>query len=196
MQTETTTWNFSAAQNSFERMCSQALMEIGEDPTREGLVRTPHRFRKAFHELTRGYSMTAREAVGEGIFESESSGPVFVKEIEFFSLCEHHLLPFWGKVTIGYVPEDKILGLSKLARVVEVFARRLQVQERLTKEIAESISELVGARAVSVIVEASHMCMAMRGVSKPGSMTRTEFNLGVENLNELDRSRFMKGMDS
>jgi GTP cyclohydrolase I len=94
------------------------------------------------------------------------------------------------------VPEDKILGLSKLARVVEVFARRLQVQERLTKEIAESISELVGARAVSVIVEASHMCMAMRGVSKPGSMTRTEFNLGVENLNELDRSRFMKGMDS
>lgn len=151
------------------------LREIGENPDREGLLRTPERFEKAFRELTEGYAKTGLEAVGEGIFESESSGPVCVRQIEFFSLCEHHLLPFWGRASIAYLPGQKILGLSKLARIVDVFARRLQVQERLTAQIGECIRDSIQARAVVVSVEAQHMCMMMRGVRKIGGTTATEF---------------------
>jgi GTP cyclohydrolase I len=179
----------------FEELCAHALLGLGEDPSREGLQRTPHRFRKALKELTAGYQLTPQMAVGEGIFQSESTGPIFVKKIEFYSLCEHHMLPFWGEISIGYIPNDKILGLSKLARVVEVFARRLQVQERLTREVAVAIQELVGAKAVAVVCEASHMCMMMRGVKKQESLTRTEYNLGLEKLPEFDRGRFLQGVD-
>lgn len=179
---------------SFDELCRNLLTQIGEDPAREGLERTPHRFRKAMTELTMGYRLTPREAIGEGIFASESSGPVFVRDIEFFSLCEHHLLPFWGHASIGYLPDRKILGLSKLARLVEVFARRLQVQERLTREIAEAIHELIDARAVVIQIEASHMCMMMRGVRKQDSTTRTEFQLGLDRLETEERTRLWLGI--
>lgn len=174
---------------SIQDMVYSMLNHLGEDPEREGLVRTPERFEKAMRELTSGYRMTAADAIGEGIFASESSGLISVRDIEFFSLCEHHLLPFWGHVSIGYLPKDKILGLSKLARVVDVFARRFQVQERLTREIADSIMTLVEAKAVCVNVRASHMCMMMRGVRKNDSLTHTEYsaksNLATES--EVER---------
>lgn len=181
--------------NVADELCRSLFQAVGEDPMREGLIKTPERFQKAMIELTRGYHLTARDAVGEGIFATESNGPVFVRSIEFYSLCEHHLLPFWGHASIGYIPTDKILGLSKLARVVEVFARRFQVQERLTRQIGEAIQELIGARAVVVTVEASHMCMMMRGVRKQDSTTRTEFHVGLENLSESESSRLWKGIE-
>jgi len=162
---------------------------IGEDPEREGLKRTPERFAKALLELTKGYHLTAPEVIGEGIFESESSGPVSVNDIEFFSLCEHHILPFWGKVSIAYLPGEKILGLSKLARVVDVFAKRLQVQERLTAEVGECLKEAIDPRAVLVSVEAQHMCMMMRGVGKVGSQTKTEFFWKKGDVDDLEISR-------
>lgn len=179
-----------------ERLCRAMFLEIGEDANREGLQRTPERFRKSMAELTSGYKMTPEEVVGEGIFTAEGSGPVFVRDIEFFSLCEHHVLPFWGKVSIGYLPNGKILGLSKLARIVDVYARRLQVQERLTAEVGQAIHKLVDARAVVVTVEASHMCMMMRGVRKQESTTRTEFQAGLENLTADERVRMWKGIES
>lgn len=174
------------------RLAKELFTEIGENPNREGLQRTPERFYKAIQALTSGYKMTPEEVVGEGIFESESSGLVCVKDIEFFSLCEHHMLPFWGKASITYLPKQKILGLSKLARIVDVFAKRLQVQERLTREVADAISELVDAKAVAVVIEAQHMCMMMRGVEKQFSFTRTEFLVGSENISDQERERIWK----
>ena len=171
------------------------LNNIGEDPTREGLLRTPERFEKALAELTSGYKENLIDVVGEGVFEAENAGLVSVREIEFFSLCEHHMLPFWGKVSIAYYPDRHILGLSKLARVVDVFAKRLQVQERLTREVAESIYDLVDARAVVVKVEAQHMCMMMRGVKKVNSNTKTEFNVNLENLKPDEKERIWKAID-
>lgn len=171
------------------------LNQIGEDPEREGLLKTPERFEKAMRELTSGYRITAAQAVGEGIFEAEGSGLVAVRDIEFFSLCEHHLLPFWGRMSVAYLPKDKILGLSKLARIVEVYARRLQVQERLTKDVAESVAELLDARAVFVTCEAHHMCMMMRGVKKASSFTKTEFGVGIESLSDSEKERMWKAAD-
>jgi GTP cyclohydrolase IA len=168
------------------------FLEIGEDPLREGLVRTPERFTKAMQDLTSGYSQTVESVVGEGIFESESSGLICVKDIEFYSLCEHHMLPFWGKASIAYLPNQKILGLSKLARILDVFAKRLQVQERLTKEVAESIFKLIDAKAVAVVIEAQHMCMMMRGVGKQSSFTSTEYSVGFENISEDEKDRMWK----
>lgn len=174
-----------------QALLSDMIRSFGEDPHREGLLKTPERFEKAMRELTAGYHLTPKEVVGDGIFQAEGSGVVTVKEIEFFSLCEHHLLPFWGTASIGYLPGEKILGLSKLARIVEVFARRLQVQERLTKEIAQAISELVSPRAVFVTVEASHMCMMMRGVRKVNSMTLTEYGIGLDSIPAMERERLL-----
>lgn len=167
---------------------------IGEDPEREGLKRTPERFAKALLELTKGYHLTGPQVIGEGIFDSESSGPVSVNDIEFFSLCEHHILPFWGKVSIAYLPSKKILGLSKLARVVDVFSKRLQVQERLTAEVGECIKEAIDPRAVLVSVEAQHMCMMMRGVGKVSSLTKTEFFWKKDSVDELETSRLFAQM--
>lgn len=164
---------------------------IGEDPSREGLKKTPERFAKALLELTRGYNLTGREVVGEGIFESESTGPVSVNEIEFYSLCEHHILPFWGKASVAYIPREKILGLSKVARVVDVFSKRLQVQERLTQQIAECIKEVIDPRAVIVSVEAQHMCMMMRGVGKISSFTKSEFLWKSEEVSEAEVNRLI-----
>ncbi len=185
----------TANADSLERLCTALFRQIGEDPQREGLVRTPERFRKAMLELTEGYHLSPEKVVGEGIFKSESNGPVFQNKIEFFSLCEHHLLPFWGSVSIGYLPGEKILGLSKLARIVDLYAKRLQVQERLTREVAECIHQLVQARAVVVRVEAAHMCMMMRGVRKQSSLTQTEFHVGFEGLTPAEQERMWKGVE-
>jgi GTP cyclohydrolase I len=171
------------------------LKNIGEDPMREGLIRTPERFERAMAELTSGYKQNLIDVVGEGIFEAENAGLVSVREIEFFSLCEHHLLPFWGNVSIAYYPDNRILGLSKLARVVDVFAKRLQVQERITREVAESIYHLIHARAVAVKVEAQHMCMMMRGVKKLNSNTKTEFSVNTEKLSPDETIRIWKAID-
>ncbi len=172
------------------------LNNIGEDPTREGLLRTPERFEKALAELTSGYKQDVIEVVGEGVFEAENAGLVSVREIEFFSLCEHHMLPFWGTVSIAYYPNQQILGLSKLARIVDVYAKRLQVQERLTKEVAESVFNLVDARAAAVKVKAQHMCMMMRGVKKVNSTTVTEFSVNLEKLNQDETTRLWKALDT
>lgn len=171
------------------------LNNIGENTSREGLLRTPERFEKAMAELTSGYKQDVTQVVGEGIFKAENSGLVCVREIEFFSLCEHHMLPFWGKASIAYYPNENILGLSKLARVVDVFAKRLQVQERLTREVAESIYNLVDARAVAVKIEAQHMCMMMRGVKKINSTTSTEFSVNLEKLTADETNRLWKALD-
>lgn len=181
----------TVSQGSLLPEIAQTLFhQIGENPNREGLLKTPERYAKAMLELTQGYAMTGLDAIGEGIFESESNGPVTIRDIEFFSLCEHHILPFWGKVSMGYIPSEKILGLSKVGRVVDVFSKRLQVQERLTAQIGECIRDAIKPRAIVVTVEAQHMCMMMRGVGKVESFTQTEFlwhdeKLGRDELNRL-----------
>ena len=155
------------------------LQHIGEDPQREGLVKTPARVAKALAEVTTGYHQDACEILRSAIFDAtDSQGLVLVRDIPFYSLCEHHILPFFGQVHIAYLPGSHITGLSKLARTVEVFARRLQVQERLTRQIAEAIMEALDAQGVVVVVEAQHMCMQMRGVEKPGTVTTTVAALG------------------
>lgn len=170
----------------------QALFhQIGEDPQREGLKRTPERFAKAMIELTKGYSMNPLDVIGEGIFESESRGPVSVQNVEFFSLCEHHVLPFWGKASVAYLPGEKILGLSKIGRVIDVYSKRLQVQERLTDQIGECIKEAIKPRAVVVTMEAQHMCMMMRGVGKVDSFTKTEFLWAEEGVHQFELDRML-----
>ena len=152
---------------------------LGEDSAREGLVRTPMRAAKALWFLTKGYRQNVDEVVGEALFEHEGSQIVAVNDIEFYSLCEHHVLPFFGKVSIGYIPDGKIVGLSKLARVVDVYARRLQVQERFTAQIADAVSRLTGAKGVIVVCSGEHLCMKMRGVEKQHSSTTTMHYNGV-----------------
>lgn len=170
------------------------LASIGERSDREGIERTPHRFAKAMQELCSGYHLTARDAVGEGVFRGEG-GLVSVRDIDFFSLCEHHMLPFWGRVHVAYIPNDKILGLSKIPRLVEVFAKRLQVQERLTQQIAEGIVETVAPKAVVVRMIGSHMCMMMRGIRKTGSETVTEFSFGTETIGNEQTTRLWKSVE-
>lgn len=158
----------------------EILSAIGENPEREGLQKTPYRVAKALREVTVGYNQDAREILRSAIFDaSDSQGLVLVRDIPFYSLCEHHLLPFFGQVHIAYLPGTHITGLSKLARAVEVYARRLQVQERLTRQIAEVIADALDAQGVIVVVEAQHMCMQMRGVEKPGTVTTTITALGI-----------------
>ncbi len=151
----------------------QILELIGEDPEREGLKKTPHRAAKAMLDLTKGYSQKAEDYIESALFEYSGSKIVVVKDIEFYSLCEHHILPFYGTVSIGYVPDDTMVGLSKLARVVEVYARRLQVQERMTSEICDELYKHLSSKGVIVMCSAGHMCMKMRGVEKQGANTVT-----------------------
>lgn len=170
----------------------KSILELlGEDPGREGLLDTPMRAAKALLFYTKGYDDTVSNAVKKGIFNEDTDEMVVVKNIEFFSLCEHHLAPFYGKVSIGYLPMQKVLGLSKLARIVEIYSRRLQVQERFTKEVAKAIMEAVDPRGVGVVVEASHMCMVMRGVQKINSRTTTSCMLGEFLDNPKTRSEFL-----
>lgn len=185
---------YSNAADSLYQAAEMILKSVGEDTEREGLKRTPHRFAKAYGEICSGYKMTAKDAVGEGIFKGEGD-LVSVRDVDFFSLCEHHMLPFWGQVSVAYIPRDRILGLSKIPRLVEVFAKRLQVQERLTKEIATGIFEVIEPLAVAVRIKGSHMCMMMRGVEKTGSQTVTEFSIGLENIGTEKSHRLWKSID-
>lgn len=157
----------------YTRLVAEMIRRLGDDPEREGLVKTPARVEDAMKYLTSGYEKSPMDAVGDALFEEHHQNMVMVKDIEVYSLCEHHLLPFFGKVHIAYIPDGKIMGLSKTARLVEVFARRLQVQERLTEEIAQSIWDVVQPLGVGVVIEAHHLCMMMRGVEKQNSITIT-----------------------
>lgn len=161
-----------------EDVAARMLDAIGEDPTRQGLLNTPARYSKALRFLTSGYNMDPRELIGEALFDEAGGDLVCVRDIEFFSLCEHHMLPFFGRAHVAYIPNGKVVGLSKIPRLVDVFARRLQVQERLTREIAEEIQKCLQPKGVAVIIEASHLCMMMRGVEKQSSTTVTKVTLG------------------
>jgi GTP cyclohydrolase I len=165
---------------------------LGEDPNREGLRDTPVRAARAMEFLTRGYSQSLDEIVGNALFESKIDEIVMVKDIELYSLCEHHLLPFIGRCHVGYLPNGKVIGLSKVARIVDMFARRLQIQEQLTQQIAEAIMNSAGARGVGVIIEARHLCMAMRGVEKQNSVMKTSVLLGSFRDNAPTRSEFLQ----
>ncbi len=164
---------------------------LGEDPKREGLVKTPERVAKALQFLTHGYDIDAAEVLRGAMFEEDYSQMVVVKDIEVYSLCERHMLPFFGKAHIAYIPNGHIVGLSKIPRVVDIFARRLQVQERLTNEIRDCIQETLGARGVAVVMECKHMCMAMRGVQKQNSVTTTSAFTGAFQ-NDVTRSEFLR----
>lgn len=167
------------------------IASIGEDLTRPGLLDTPDRAAKAFQFLTRGYNQTLEEVVNDALFPSDSEEMIMVKDIELYSLCEHHLLPFIGKAHVAYIPTGKVLGLSKVARIVDMYARRLQIQEQLTVQVAECIQEITGASGVGVIIEAKHMCMMMRGVEKQNSSMKTSAMLGSFRSNQATRSEFL-----
>ncbi|MCH2106329.1 MAG: GTP cyclohydrolase I FolE [Planctomycetes bacterium] len=167
------------------------LHSIGEDPEREGLQRTPERVSKSFEELTSGVEQSIEEVVGQGVFNEECSEMVIVKDIEFYSLCEHHMLPFYGKVHVAYIPDGRIIGLSKIPRIVDMFARRLQVQERMTSQIAEAIQEVLQPKGVGVVADAAHLCMMMRGVQKQNSSTMTSCLLGSFRSDPRTRSEFL-----
>ena len=164
---------------------------IGEDHQREGLVSTPKRYAKAIDDLCSGYSITLENAVGSGVFTAESRGLIRVDDVEFYSLCEHHLLPFWGKACVAYLPSRKILGLSKIPRIIDMYARRLQNQERLTQQIADAIGECIAPRAVRVTLNAQHLCMMSRGIKKQCSYTTTEVVTGLDLLEPFEKSQLM-----
>ena len=174
-----------------EEQFAKIIEAIGEDITREGLVDTPKRAAKAFAFINRGYTQSLDEIVNEALFDAPGDEMVIVKDIELYSLCEHHLLPFIGKCHVAYIPNGRVLGLSKVARVVDMFARRLQIQEKLTLEIAQSIMDVTDARGVGVIIEAKHMCMMMRGVEKQNSVMKTSSMLGIFRDNHSTRSEFL-----
>lgn len=170
---------------------AQIIKAVGEDLTREGLVDTPKRAAKAFKFLNNGYEKTLDEVLNGAIFTADSEDMVIVKNIELYSLCEHHLLPFIGKCHVGYLPNGKVLGLSKIARVVDMFARRLQIQEKLTSQIADAIEQATGARGVAVVIEAKHLCMMMRGVEKQNSVMTTSAMKGIFRKDISTRSEFL-----
>jgi GTP cyclohydrolase I len=169
----------------------EMIVELGEDPARDGLQRTPQRVAQAFADLTLGYRMDPKEILNEALFDVTYDEMVIVKDIEMFSLCEHHLLPFFGKVHVAYIPRRKVVGLSKIARLVEMFARRLQVQERLTNQIAETLQQAVDPLGVGVVIEARHLCMMMRGIEKQHSSAVTSAMLGAFRENVQTREEFL-----
>jgi GTP cyclohydrolase I len=174
-----------------EDLVSKLLQEVGEDPGREGLLGTPHRVAKAYEFLLSGYSKDIKKVLNGAVFLEKYSEMVIVKDIDLFSMCEHHLLPFYGKAHVAYIPNGKILGLSKLPRLVEVFSRRLQVQERLTQQIADTLYEVLNPDGVGVVIEARHMCMMMRGVEKQNSVATTSAMLGVFRDDVKTRQEFL-----
>jgi GTP cyclohydrolase IA len=176
----------------YAALVHRQLAMLGEDPEREGLVRTPERVAKAMRFLTAGYEMTVEGVVGSALFEEEHENMVMVRDIELYSLCEHHMLPFFGKAHVAYIPNGRIVGLSKLPRIVEMFARRLQVQERLTEQVATAIDDVLAPRGVGVVIEAFHMCMMMRGVEKQNSRTITSALRGVFRDDGKTRDEFLR----
>jgi GTP cyclohydrolase I len=176
----------------YEGMVRRQLELLGEDPTRDGLHKTPSRVAKAMAWLTHGYQLDPRAVIGDALFEEDHENMVMVRDIEMYSMCEHHMLPFFGKVHIAYIPNGRIVGLSKLPRVVEVFARRLQVQERLGEQIADALTEVLQPRGVGVVIEAVHLCMMMRGVEKQSSRTITSSLRGLFRDDAKTRSEFLR----
>jgi GTP cyclohydrolase IA len=177
-----------------EPLVAELITGLGEDVTREGLVKTPHRVERSLRFLTSGYEVSVQDVINDALFEAEGSEMVVVKGIEFYSLCEHHMLPFFGTAHIAYIPDGTILGLSKFARVVDVFARRMQVQERMTSQIADALQEVLAPRGVAVVTEASHLCMMMRGVEKQGSTTRTSAMRGAFRDDARTRAEFLEAI--
>jgi GTP cyclohydrolase I len=175
-----------------EQLVRRELELIGEDPSREGLLSTPSRVAKAMDFLTQGYNSSAEEVVGEGIFAEEHDNMIMVRDIELYSLCEHHMLPFFGKAHVAYIPNGKIVGLSKIPRIVDVYARRLQVQERLTEQVAEGLCRVLNPKGVGVVIEASHLCMMMRGVEKQNSKTITSALRGAFREDSKTRDEFLR----
>lgn len=178
--------------NPFRGAVASMLRELDPDPAREGLRDTPRRVEKAFRFYTSGYAQDPKKVIGDALFEAETDEMVVVRNIELYSLCEHHLAPFFGKAHVAYIPGKKIVGLSKIARVVEIYARRLQVQERLTMQVAEALQEVLEPRGVGVVIEASHLCMMMRGVEKQNSSTVTSCLLGLFRKDERTRAEFLQ----
>ncbi len=174
-----------------EEYFTKIIEAIGEDPTREGLIDTPKRAAKAFQFLNNGYKKSLEEVLNDAIFVADTEDMVIVKNIELYSLCEHHLLPFIGKCHVGYLPRGKVLGLSKVARIVDMYARRLQIQEKLTKQIADAVEQGIGARGVAVVIEAKHLCMMMRGVEKQNSVMTTSVMTGIFREELSTRAEFL-----
>ncbi len=174
-----------------EKLVRELLIELGEDPDREGLAKTPKRVAEALAYLTSGYHADVQRLINEAIFEQKTTSMVVVKDIEVYSLCEHHMLPFYGRCHIGYIPRGRVFGISKLARLVDMYAQRLQIQERLTEQIAYAIKDSINADGVGVMIEARHLCMMMRGVEKQNSMFVTSSVLGVFRSNPATREEFL-----
>jgi len=176
----------------FEALVRRQLELLGEDPQRDGLLKTPERVAKSLAWLTRGYDTEVRDVIGDAVFEEEHESMVMVRDIELYSMCEHHMLPFFGRAHIAYIPDGRIVGLSKLPRVVEVFSRRLQVQERLTEQIAQAITDVLRPKGVGVVIEAAHLCMMMRGVEKQNSRTITSALRGTFRSDAKTRDEFLR----
>jgi GTP cyclohydrolase I len=179
------------AEASTQEIYTELLTRLGEDPTRDGLLKTPERVEKSMDFLTQGYTQSVEEVLHDALFDVDYDEMVMVRDIEFYSMCEHHLLPFYGKAHIAYIPNGKVVGLSKLPRIVDVFARRLQVQERLTQQIAEAVEKAIHPQGVGVVIEAQHLCMMMRGVQKQSSATVTSALLGVFKTQTQTREEFL-----
>jgi GTP cyclohydrolase IA len=177
--------------SNLQELYASILSELGEDPNREGLLKTPERVAKAMQFLTNGYQLNPDEIIESAIFHEDYSEMVIVKDIEVYSMCEHHMLPFFGKAHVAYIPDGKIVGLSKIPRVVDAFARRLQVQERLTLEIRDAIQRTLAPKGVAVVIECAHMCMQMRGVQKQNSVTTTSAFTGLFMTNDATRREFI-----
>ena len=174
-----------------EQITRKLLKEIGENPDREGLVRTPSRVAKSWEFFSKGYNQNLEDIINNAIFEEDAKDMVIVRDIEFFSLCEHHLLPFFGKAHVGYIPNGKVVGLSKIPRIIDMFSRRLQVQERLTHQVAEALQDVLNPIGVAVVMEGRHMCMQMRGVEKQNSFASTSAMLGQFRKSSETRSEFL-----
>lgn len=179
------------ADDPYEALVQEQLALLGEDPQRQGLLRTPHRVAKSMRFLTSGYTEKVEEVLNQAIFDEDGDEMVIVRDVELYSLCEHHLLPFLGKAHVAYLPDGKIVGLSKIPRVIDLFARRLQVQERLTTQIAQALQEALNPKGVAVVIEARHMCMMMRGVQKQSSFASTSCMLGRFKSDPKTRAEFL-----